>query len=315
MFEENLLSVEEREARCYSYFHTNCIETRDQLRECLKANPIPGVRFSFVEDIFSDFLLKRKNQAKRRSDIDISTHHSQIFVLSDLHIPFQDTNVLKNVFDCLVDCQPQYLVLLGDILDCYSISRFSKRPDRMRNLQDEINIFYKLMRELKKHLPSTEIHYVLGNHENRLEKLVLDNPGLFGLKALEPQKLFRLDELGIYYHKTKVKLNNFIYYHGDIARKDASYTAKAEFYDHKMQNGVSGHTHRLGSYYTSYEQQPTAWFENGCLCKIEPDYLNDPDKANWQHGFTIVDSYDGINQGTQILIQKAKFVYGGKIYK
>lgn len=315
MFNNGILSVEEREARCYEYFHTNCIETREQLREKLKLTPIPGVRFSFVEDMFSDFLLKRKQYHKRKHDIQLGTKHQRIFVLSDIHIPYQDDRTLSAVFDCLVDTQPQNIVLLGDVLDCYSISRFCKRPDRVRNLQDEINIFYKLMRELKKHLPNTDIHYVLGNHENRLEKLILDNPGLFGLKALEPTKLFRLDELGIFYHKTKVKLNNFIYYHGDVARKDSSYTAKAEFLDHKMNDGISGHTHRLGSYYTTYEQNASGWFENGCLCKIEPDYLNDPDKANWQHGFTIIDSYDGINQATQILIQDGRFAYGDRIYK
>ena len=312
---EEILSVEERETRCYSYFHTNCIENREQLRESIKSKPIPGVRTNFIEDMFSDFILKKKLDKKKRHAIDLGPDHQQIFVLSDIHIPYQDDQTLKVVFDCVKDQQPKYLVLLGDILDCYSISRFCKRPDRVRNLQAEIDIFYKLMRDLKKDIPNTEIHYVLGNHENRLEKLILDNPGLFGLEALEPRKLFRLDELGIYYHKTKVKLNNFIYYHGDVARKDSSYSAKAEFYDHKMNSGISGHTHRLGSYYTTYEQDATGWFENGCLCKIEPDYLNDPDKANWQQGFTIVDSFDGINQGTQININNHKFAYNGKIYK
>lgn len=312
---EDILSVSERESKCYEYFHTNCIKNRNELRDCWKQKQIPGVRANFIEDIFTDFQQKKRLDEKRKHEIQLNTKHSQIFVLSDIHIPFQDNDTLSIVFDAMVDAQPSHVVLLGDVLDCYSISKFCKRPDRVRNLQTEINIFYELMRELKKELPNTEFHYVLGNHENRLERLVLENPGLFGLEALEPSKLFRLDELGIFYHKTKVKLNNFIYYHGDCVRKDTSYSAKAEFMDHKMNDGISGHTHRLGSYYTTYEQNPTGWFENGCLCKMEPDYLNDPDKANWQQGFTIVDSFDGINQGTQILINNHKFALNGKIYK
>ena len=310
-----ILSVEEKEKRCYNYFHTNCIENREQLRDTLKKLPIPGVRIGFIEDVFSDFLLHKKIKQKNSYEINDNSCYNQVFVLSDLHIPYQDSQTLKAVFDCIVDNQPNYIVLLGDVLDCYSISRFSKRPDRMRNLQYEIDTFYKLMKDLIKNLPKTEIHYVFGNHENRLEKLVLDNPGLFGLKALQPQQLFRLDELGIYYHKTKVKINDFIFYHGDVVRKDAAYSAKAEYLDHKMQDGISGHTHRLGSYYCTYEQTPSAWFENGCLCEISPDYLNDPDKANWQQGFTIIDNYNGINQATQILIRDHSFAYGGKIYK
>lgn len=310
-----ILNAAEREALCYDYFQTNDIKSRADFRECLSKQGLPtGVRVQFAEDILVDYLAHRRIKEKQKDNL-IVKNRCRTFVLSDIHIPFQDNETLTHVFDCIVNSQPQYIVLLGDILDCYSISRFCKRPDRMRNLQYEIDTFYKMMLGLKKHIPNTEIHYVLGNHENRLEKLVLENPGLFGLKALEPQELFRLNDLGIYYHKTKFNLNNFIFYHGDVVRKDSSYSAKAEFLDHKMSDGVSGHVHRLGSYYTTYEQLPTAWFENGCLCKIEPDYLNDPDKANWQHGFTVVDHYEGINQATQVLINQHKFVFDGVLYK
>jgi hypothetical protein len=173
----------------------------------------------------------------------------------------------------------------------------------------------KLFRELKKEIPNTEMHYVLGNHENRLEKLVLENPGLFGLRNLDPNNLFGLDKLGIYHHKTKVVIDGYIYYHGDVVRKDSSYSAKAEFYDHQMRSGISGHTHRAGAYYHTYAQETRFWLENGCLCELEPDYLNDPDKANWQHCVNVIDSYNGFHQGTQILIQDHKFSYGDRFYK
>jgi len=313
MFE--LMSVEERESKCFDYFNRFKIENRDQLRDKWKTNPIEGVRVKFAEEMFSDFQDIKKYRERRQDVIKSNTDFHQTFVLSDIHIPFQDDETLRNVFDCLVDNQPKYLVFLGDVLDCYSISRFAKRPDRVRNLQYEINVFYKMMRELKKHLPSTEFHYLLGNHEIRLEKLILENPGLFGLRALEFPKLFRLDELGIYYHKTKVVIDDMIYYHGDVVRKAAGNSAKAEYEDHRMKSGVSGHTHRLSSYFSSYEKEAGQWFENGCLCELEPDYLADPDKANWQQGFTVIDSYDGLNQGTQVLIQDHKFSYGRKLYK
>lgn len=314
MFEQ-ILSVEERESRCYDYFHKNGIDNREQLRKCWKSNPISGVRSNFVEDIFSDFQEKKKLREKRQNELKTGTDYHQTFVLSDMHIPFQDDETIRNVFDCIVDCQPRNIVLLGDILDCYSISRFLKDPSRYRNLQDEINIFYKMMRELKREIPKTDIHYVLGNHENRLSKLVKENDGLYGLKALDPAQIFRLDDLGIYYHKTKVIIDDFIYYHGDVVRKDASYSAKAEYEQHNGNNGISGHTHRAGSYYKTYAQRVGFWLENGCLCKMEPDYINDPDKANWQHCINIIDTYDGLNQGTQIIINDHKFMYNGKIYK
>lgn len=312
----DLVSVEERELRCYDYFHRNKIETREQLRESLQTNPIKGVRVKFAEEMFSDFQEVKKQQEKRLADaLSVGVGYNQTFAISDMHIPFQDDETLRNMFDCIVNHQPKNLVLVGDTLDCYSISRFSKRPDRMRNLQDEIDIFYKKMRELKKYLPNTTISFIGGNHEARLSKLVLDNPGLFGLKAIAPEKLFRLTELGIPYYQTKLDINKFLFYHGDTVRKSAGYSAKAEYEDHRMNDGLSGHTHRASSYFSTYAQQVGQWYENGCACLLEPDYLNDPDKANWQQAFTVIDHYDGINQGTQVLIQDHKFSYGGRLYK
>jgi predicted phosphodiesterase len=309
------LSVSEREAKCYEYFHTNNIKNRDELRSCWKTNPITGVRANFIEDMFSDFQDLKKFREKRADEIKTTTDFHKTFVLSDMHIPFQDDNTIRNVFDCIVDNQPKYIVLLGDILDCYSLSRFLKNPGRYRNLQDEIDIFYKMMRSLMKEIPTTEIHYVLGNHENRLSTLVKEKDGLYGLKGLEPEQIFRLDELGIPCHRTKVVIDDFIYYHGDVVRKDSAYSAKQEFYDHNCHSGISGHTHRAGSYYKTYAKEVGFWLENGCLCKMDPDYINDPDKANWQHCINVIDSYDGLNQGTQIIIHDHKFTYNGKIYK
>ena len=52
MFE--LMSVEERESKCFDYFNRFKIENRDQLRDKWKTNPIEGVRVKFAEEMFSD---------------------------------------------------------------------------------------------------------------------------------------------------------------------------------------------------------------------------------------------------------------------
>ncbi len=313
---EEVMSVQEKEFFCYEYFHRHQIESRAQLRDTLKNYPLYGIRWGFVEEILSDFLyLKKLNKQQQQVIESNSKKLEKIAVINDVHIPFQDDDTLKLVFDCITNTQPKYLVLNGDILDCYSLSTFNKRPDRIRSLQDEINVFYKLMLNLKKNLPNTEIHYVFGNHEDRIEKNLILNPGLYGLDNLEPRTLLKLDKLGIFYHRTKVIINGFIYYHGDIARQHASYSAKAEFEAHKMQDGISAHTHRIGCYAKTYEQKATCWFENGCLCDLNPEYIRDSDKANWQQAFAFVNSFEGINQVDQILINDHKFVYNDIIYK
>lgn len=312
---DKLMTVEEKELKCYEYFHTNCIESRFQLRECLKQKPLHGIRWGFIEEILSDFLYLKKEKMKKENELKNCKDHSVTFALSDMHIPYHDEKTCELVFECMFQEQPKHLVFCGDILDCYTLSRFDKRPDRMRNLQTELDLLYKMLTRLRKNLPNTNIHYVLGNHEDRIGKVTIKEGGLFGLKALDYPKLLRLDELGIDFYYTKVIINDFIFYHGDVVRKESSNSAKEEYISHGCRDGLSGHTHRLGSYYKTYDQGSGFWFENGCLCSLEPDYIRDPDKANWQQGFSIVHHYGSLNQVDPILINGHRFIYNGRIYQ
>lgn len=45
---------------------------------------------------------------------------------------------------------------------------------------------------------------------------------------------------------------------------------------------VTQNTHRLGVYYKKTPSRYLAWYEGGCLCDIEPEYVDNPD---WQQGF------------------------------
>jgi len=45
---------------------------------------------------------------------------------------------------------------------------------------------------------------------------------------------------------------------------------------------VTQNTHRLGVCYRKTPSRYLAWFEGGCLCDIEPEYVDNPD---WQQGF------------------------------
>ena len=301
------MDILEKEQLCYDYFIKNKVKTRFELRQMLKTNPIYGVSNQFAEIIYSNYKAEQKARKFKHNK------SSQTVCISDLHIPYQDAETVNLVFDCIVDLQPENLVLNGDIIDCYWNSKFVKKPENRLFLQDEADIFYKTFSYLRKYIPKTNVYYVLGNHEDRISKNQWDNPQFFGLRALKPSELLQLDKLRIKVFDTKVIINDFIYYHGDRVTSKASYSAKAEFEDHKMKSGISGHTHRLGSYYHTYDEDTTFWFENGCLCTLNPDYIKE--KVNWQQGFSIVNYYDEINQVEQILINNHKFKYNGKIYK
>ena len=303
------MDIFDKENICYDYFIQNKIKNRNELRDNYKTNPITGISQSFAENIFSIF--KKENKKKENKT---NSKVSTTVCISDMHIPNQDEKTCENVFNCIEEIQPQNLVLLGDIIDCYWDSKFIKNPKNTIFLQDEADTFYKIFSKLRRRIQNTNIYYILGNHEDRLFKNQCEHPQYMGLRALEPKELLKFDKLNIECLKNKLVLNNFIFYHGDKVRSNASYSAKAEFEGFQMNSGISGHTHRLGSYYHTCDNNTEVWFENGCLCSLNPEYIKPP-KINWQQGFSVVSYYEGINQVEQILIQNNMFKYNGKIYK
>lgn len=299
--------------KCYDYFVEENIKTRDELRRKFKTNPIKGVNQSLAESLFSKFK-QEQNKFKVTTRSKNQCKICKTVCISDMHIPFQDDKTVKLVFDFIVDMQPDNLVLLGDIIDCYWISKFQKKAKNKCYLQDEADLFFKTFSTLRNHIPNTKIFYVLGNHEQRLQKLKDSEHGLSNLRALHPIDLLKLDKLNISYHEKKVEIDGMLYFHGKKAMSKSGYSARAEHEVHLSADGISGHTHRLGCYYQTYDSRVSNWIENGCLCSLNPEYISG-DVVNWQQGFSVVKSYDKINEVEMKVIKNHKFTYGDTIYK
>lgn len=206
---------------------------------------------------------------------------NKFIVISDIHYPFQDDKAIAAVFRFLKQNPVDTVVLNGDILDMYDVSKFDKDPDRINGLQDEINLATKFFGKLRKILPDAQIIFIKGNHEDRLERYLKKNPELFSLDALKLPNLLRLREFNIGYEPKAFKLGSLKITHGSIVRKFSGYTAHAEL-DRNDCSGISGHTHRGGVYYRQTPSRYLAWYEGFCLCDTHPFYVDNPD---WQQGF------------------------------
>lgn len=76
----------------------------------------------------------------------------------------------------------------------------------------------------------------------------------------------------------------FLVKHGTVVRSESGATAKAE-YSLAGISGISGHTHRLARYRKAgYAQRE--WLEQGCLCRLDPDYVAGG-LPNWTIGCAI----------------------------
>jgi hypothetical protein len=75
----------------------------------------------------------------------------------------------------------------------------------------------------------------------------------------------------------------FLVEHGTLIRGEAGASAKAELNAAGI-SGISGHTHRLGTFRKAgYVQRQ--WTEQGGLMRLDPDYV--VGLPNWQQGIVV----------------------------
>lgn len=243
-------------------------------------------------------------------------------ILPDIHVPYHDKRAVDLVVKYIKDTKPEVVVQLGDMYDCYGISRFDKNPKRIDTLQDEIDEGKKIWQAIKKASPKSKLVMLEGNHEARLPKMLMKaSPGMYSLNALRPKRLFELDTLGVEWYSSHdtYKLNNsLVITHGAAddgckLSQHAGYSAKNTMDKWGNVSGIMGHGHRVGmSTKTMQDGTMVQWIEAGCLADLHPEYVKNP---NWQHGFAVVNYTKNRFHATPIVIANYEFISNGKVYK
>ena len=235
-------------------------------------------------------------------------------IFQDTHNPFQDQRVIREVELFLFELQPDLMLYPGDMGDFYGISKFDKNPERANRLQTDLNSTASLFKRHREGMPNTRMIFELGNHEDRLRRhLWSKDPALSSLDCLTVEGLYKLEDSGVECvdYGEGVLINKVLWVtHGDMIRAHSAYTAKG-MSDKHGKSGICGHTHRLGSYYKRDRFGVYGWWENGCLCDLNPDWVQHP---NWQQGFSLVHFTKDRFWIEQMQIINRKFMYGGKVY-
>lgn len=251
-------------------------------------------------------------------------HVCKLVVLSDMQIDYQDKETLVAVHSFLSDFRPDVLVLNGDIIDMTALSRFRTSLEEKEGLwkqQGELRFELGFLRGL---LPKAEMVYVLGNHEQRLADYLADNAPELERVFPSFEEFAGLDNLNI---KLVAPYGAGYDWHGVLithGTKIVQNTAKSNL-DTEGSSGISGHTHRMSSYFKTDRSGAHAWFESGCLCytaapQSPPPTL--PGVRNWQQGFVVGygrhEQQEGhVEKGWNLYpvhITDHRFIWEGKCY-
>jgi predicted phosphodiesterase len=225
------------------------------------------------ETIYEPFIIKSKKLA----------------VLSDIHIPYHSVTALSAALDLIQSEKPDAILLNGDTIDFYGLSRFMKDP-RKRSVAHELQATRDFLDVLSQF--GAKIYFKIGNHEERYEHYLMRvAPELLGIKDFELKHLLELYARGIDLigDKRIMKANDLNIVHGhEFGQSIFSPVniARGLFLRGKV-TAMQGHNHAVSEHTESnMNGEITTTWSLGCLCELNPAYLP---INKWAHGMAIVD--------------------------
>lgn len=256
-------------------------------------NTDPVVYSTKVEQLISeDFEVKIHVQQPSASTIIPADKRLLEIVASDIHFPYEDNSAYQLFLQVLDDLQPDILVLLGDIIDCYSVSAHDKDANRATPAAFKEEVLYAKakLEELRSILPNTRIIYKEGNHETRLSRYIAKNAAaLSNLGCVTVPELLRLHEYGIEWvgNDDRLRIGKMWHIHGNEVSGAGMSPARLK-YGRMQCSFIFGHHHQRDKYRPrAYDGSQHGAYANPCLCDLEPEYMHHTHA--WSHGFTIID--------------------------
>lgn len=230
----------------------------------------------------------------------------KIITLGDVHLPFHDADAINLALAVIDRVQPDEVVQVGDMLDCYQLSRFDHDPALKHvTLNEEARYGRAFIRAVKARTDKTK--WLGGNHEYRLHKALTRAPELYSTHPSIRELLQLTPEEYVPYEKHYVvgKMR-FVHDLGPSGVNAIRQTLEAAGH-----NITFGHTHQLGVLYDgSCQDSRHAALNVGWLGNPEwATYAKPRARARWQHGLGYIEI--DLRRDGECWVNAVPFVNGG----
>ena len=237
----------------------------------------------------------------------------KIDILGDLHFPYHDPVAIQVALDDMDRDPPDLIILNGDILDFYKLSRFMKSPLN-RDTVGEIDYANEFLDMLDLRYPNAKKIWKDGNHDERLSHYLMSQaPELFDLASefVNLRLVMELDKRGYDYvtEKRPIHAGKLTILHGHEYPTPVlgPVNAARGLFLRTMACALVHHHHQV-----SEHSQPDvrdaliATWSVGCLCGLHPEYAR---FNKWAHGYARVNlDTDGSFQVTNHKIYKGRLL-------
>lgn len=215
---------------------------------------------------------------------------TKVLVLSDIHIPYHSISALTAVFDYTKKMKIDAVLLNGDVLDFFGLSRYCKDPKK-RNFASELKAFEEFMNILND-IYKCRIYFKLGNHEERYNHFLWMKAGeIADVEEFQLEEIIkkRAKNVVVIGDKRIIRLGKLNVLHGHEFSGGVFSPvniARGLFLKAKV-SAMQGHNHQTSEHSESnLEGKLTTTFSLGCLSELNPEYMP---INKWNHGFAIVD--------------------------
>ena len=225
-------------------------------------------------------------------------------ILSDSHGSCLDEKIWRHVYTDIAALQPQEYVLLGDHVDAggFLSQHFTLGyvHQGKYSYADDIEFANNWLDDIQRVSPKAKIHYMEGNHEDRIERWVMttvlrsQKDAEFLRKQVAPEYLLELKKRKITYYRRAerymghsigglIKLGKCLFCHEGLTGKNAA----MRMLDSYAANIVFGHTHRQDAA-TTYKPGvgQICAFNPGCLRTRQPSWW-DKNPTGWTQGYGV----------------------------
>jgi predicted phosphodiesterase len=244
---------------------------------------------------------------KEYTSLRITEDLKKVGVLSDIHVPYHSMSAIicaiKHLRESNIDC----LILNGDIMDFYAISRHEKEKD-LRDFPREIEMGRNFLQKIRDLFPLIPIYYKMGNHENRWQRYLNEQAEEFAqLHEMQFEQFFRLDKLNMTYVPDwqGIELADLLILHGHEVMAGGMNPSQSTF-NKTFCNTLIGHVHRTTS--TTKKNGFKEFFHTysaGCLTQLSPKYYP---FAQHNNGFALVEIENGKTKVQNIMIKDGRIV-------
>jgi len=209
----------------------------------------------------------------------------KVLTLPDLHIPYNIS--MNGINKFIADYKPDVIIYLGDVLDLPYFGKYDElsKVETGIRYKPECKIARELIEEQIRLGKSSEVYYLEGNHEFRVNKYLSKHPE--GVGSLEVPNMLKLKELGVQWKPENelLQIGELFFTHGYYY--NISHTQKhLSVYN---RNIIYAHTHQIQIFsgYRAYDRiVPYVAKSIGCLTKLNPSYLRNKPNS-WSNAFHI----------------------------